>query len=169
MRRAEIVAGIVIALFSVYTAWLSTALPISWVKGRGPGGGTFPFYLSLIMLVCAVMIVARALRGRLPAAWAGRRYFEPLELKSVALHAGSVVAAVASIYVVGVYGAIMFLLVTHMRFIGTRKHSWALTIAVALVTPVVIFLFFEILMQQVLPKGYTEPLFDPLFEFFNAG
>lgn len=168
MKRAEIWAGLTIALFSIYTAWKSLELPISWVKGRGPGGGTFPFYLSLIMLFCAVMIMFRAARGKIPAAWVGQPYFDRIELKSVLLHAGSLIVAIGSIYIIGTYGAIMGLLVFHMRVMGRGRHSWLMTITLAIVIPVVVFLFFEILMQQVMPKGLTEPLFDPIFGLFNA-
>lgn len=166
MKRAEIIAGLAIAIFSIYAAWKSTELPIGWVRGRGPGGGTFPFWLSIIMLVCAVVIVIKALRGKLPEGWVDKPYFDELELKSVLLHGGSIVVAVASIYVIGTYGAIILLLVFHMRYMG--RHSWTSTIVVSLVTVVVVFLFFEILMQQIMPKGYTDPLFDPIFQFFNA-
>lgn len=168
MKRAEIIAGLVIIVFSIYAAWLSTALPISWVRGRGPGGGTFPFYLSIIMLLSALMIVIRALLGKIPEAWVGQSYFDRAELKSVLMHAGSLVGAVASIYVIGTYGAIMALIVFHMRVMGRGRHSWPATLAVAIITPIVVFLFFEILMQQIMPKGYTEPLFDPIFNLFSA-
>jgi len=166
VKRAEITAALIIAIFSIYAAWKSTELPISWVRGRGPGGGTFPFYLSIIMLVSAIVIIVRALRGKIPEAWVTQPYFDPGEIKSVFLHAASIIIAVASNYVIGTYVAIILLLEFHTRFMG--RHSWPLTITVALVTAVVIFLFFEILMQQIMPKGLTEPLFDPIFELFNA-
>ncbi len=168
MKRAEIVAAAVLAVFSAYAAVKSTELPIDWVRGRGPGGGMFPFYLSLIMLASALIIMVRGIAGRIPAAWTDKRYFSGVELKNATMHAGSLVVALASIYVIGTYGAIVFLLVTHMRFLGRRKHRWGTVIAMSVATPVTIFLFFEILMQQVLPKGYTDPLFYPIFAFFNA-
>jgi hypothetical protein len=33
-------------------------------------------------------------------------------------------------------------------------------------TPVVTFFFFEIALHITLPKGYTEPLFYPLYDWF---
>ena len=50
MRRAEYVMAVVMAIFSLYLMWKSAELPIGWEPKRGPGGGAFPFWLSLGML-----------------------------------------------------------------------------------------------------------------------
>ena len=65
---------------------------------------------------------------------------------------------------VGVYLAMPALLVFYMRFVG--RHSWLLTSALAAATPVVTFFFFEIALRITLPKGYTEPMFYPLYDMF---
>ncbi len=168
MRRAEIIAGLILAVLSIYTAILSAKLPITWVRGRGPGAGFFPFWLSIVMLISTLIIVMKAALGKIPERWKNRRYFEPAEGKAVFWHASSLLLALAFVPVVGTYGAIMFLLVFHMKALGRGRHSWITTIAVAIIVPVCIFLFFEIMMQEILPKGMTEPLFDPLFALFNA-
>ncbi|MCH7486384.1 MAG: tripartite tricarboxylate transporter TctB family protein, partial [Proteobacteria bacterium] len=36
----------------------------------------------------------------------------------------------------------------------------------ALAIPVVSFFFFEIALRKTLPKGFTEPLFYPLYDIF---
>ena len=51
-----------------------------------------------------------------------------------------------------------------MRFMG--GHSWRLTGTFAFVTPIATFLFFEIALQKTLPKGFTDPWFEPIFNFF---
>lgn len=168
MRRAEIMAGLVLIGLSIYTAFLSAELPITWVRGRGPGAGFFPFWLSIIMIASALIIVIKASLGKIPERWKNRRYFEPAEGKAVFFHVVSILVALAIVPVVGTYGAIIFLLVFHMKVMGRGRHSWLTTIAVAILVPVCIFLFFEIMMQEILPKGMTEPLFDPLFALFNA-
>jgi hypothetical protein len=45
-------------------------------------------------------------------------------------------------------------------------HRWPLSVAVSVITPVVSFFFFEIALRITLPKGYTEPLFYPLYDIF---
>ena len=55
-------------------------------------------------------------------------------------------------------------LIYYIRFIG--KHSWLATLSVSLAIPTVGFFFFDVAMRIVLPKGYSEPLFIPLYELF---
>jgi hypothetical protein len=59
VRVAELVMAIVMAVFSLYLMWKSSELPIGWLPGRGPGGGAFPFWLALGMLLCCVAVVVR--------------------------------------------------------------------------------------------------------------
>ncbi len=40
------------------------------------------------------------------------------------------------------------------------------TLAIAIGLPVVLFFFFDVAMRIVLPKGYLEPLFIPLYDIF---
>jgi len=68
------------------------------------------------------------------------------------------------IHVVGFYGAIAIFLFYYIRFVG--KHSWATTLSISLTIPIIGFFFFDIAMRIVLPKGYSEPLFIPLYELF---
>ena len=58
---------------------------------------------------------------------------------------------------------IVFLLY-YIRFLG--NHSWTKSVSIALSVPVVCFFFFDIAMRIVLPKGYLEPLFIPLYDIF---
>ena len=62
----------------------------------------------------------------------------------------------------GIYGALPLFLIFYLRFMG--KHSWTLTGTLAILIPVVIFYFFEIILKIILPKGLTEPLFLPLYK-----
>ena len=77
---------------------------------------------------------------------------------------GGILGFLLLIQMVGFYGAIPVFLIYYLRFLG--KHTWKLSMAIALATPVIFFLFFDIAMRIVLPKGYLEPLFIPLYAFF---
>ena len=64
----------------------------------------------------------------------------------------------------GFYGGMLVFLVYYIRVLG--RHSWAVTLCIAVGVPVVCFFFFDIAMRIVLPKGYLEPLFIPLYAMF---
>ena len=65
---------------------------------------------------------------------------------------------------IGMYGALMVFLFYYISFLG--RHSLVTTLAVAIGLPVVLFFFFDVAMRLVLPKGYLEPLFIPLYDIF---
>jgi hypothetical protein len=85
-------------------------------------------------------------------------------LRQFAIGAGSLTVTIFLFHFVGVYVALPLYLFFIMRING--RHSWFQIGAVALTTVVVTFLFFEIALNITLPKGVTEPLFYPLYDFF---
>ena len=77
---------------------------------------------------------------------------------------GGVTAMIGLVHFVGMYGAIPAFLLYYLRVLG--RHSWFTTLTIALGAPVVIFFFFDVALRIVLPKGYLEPLFYPLYDIF---
>ncbi len=164
MRVAELVMALVMAAFSIYLMWMSTELPIGWVRGRGPGGGAFPFWLSLGMLICCGAVAVRWFRQASPPSRSTEPFMDRRTLKMFLLVAGSLTAMIGLIGIVGVYVSVPLYLIFYMRVLG--RHSWAATGALAVSMPVVTFFFFEIALRKTLPKGVTEPLFYPLYDIF---
>ncbi len=140
MRIAEFVMALVMAVFSVYLMWKSAELPIGWLPGEGPGGGAFPFWLSLGMLVCCVSIIVRWIARASPPSRSTEPYMTPETVKWFLLVAGSLTAMIALIHVIGVYGAMPLFLIFYVRFLG--RHSWKTAGALAVSTPVAAFFFF---------------------------
>ncbi|MDP6121807.1 MAG: tripartite tricarboxylate transporter TctB family protein [Rhodospirillales bacterium] len=164
MRVAELVMAVAMAVFSLLLMWKSTELPIGWIPGEGPGGGAFPFWLSAAMLLCCIAIIVRwALRAS-PPSRSTAPYMAPHTLKLFALVAGSLTVMVGLIHVIGVYISLPLFMIFYMRALG--RHSWKTVGGIAVATPVVSFLFFEIALKIELPKGMTEPLFYPLYDIF---
>jgi len=161
VRTAELLMALLMGIFSIYLMVKSTELPIGWIKGSGPGGGTWPFWLSAIMLVSCIGILVNWVRKQGAIATSTRTYIEKHVLGDVAAVAGSLIVTVALFSFIGVYGALPLFLVFYIRFMG--KHSWRLTAILAVMIPVVTFYFFEITLKIILPKGITEPLFLPLY------
>ncbi len=160
----ELVMAFVMGAFSVYQAIKSAELPIGWIPEEGPGGGAFPFWLSVGMLICCIVIILRWFRGTSPLSRSTDVYMSPEALKQFAIGAGSLTVTIFLFHFVGVYVALPLYLFFIMRVQG--RHSWFQIGAVALATVVVTFLFFEIALNITLPKGVTEPLFYPLYDFF---
>ncbi len=156
--------AIILAAFSIGLMVKSAELPIGWIPGEGPGGGAFPFWLSAGMLVCCVWIILNWARKATAVSRSTAPYMDRETLVLFALVAGSLTVMIGLIHVVGVYFSIPLFLVFYVRFLG--KHSWPLTGALAVSTPVIAFFFFEIALRITLPKGKTEPLFYPLYDIF---
>jgi len=85
-------------------------------------------------------------------------------LRMFLLVGGAVTIMIGLVHFVGMYGSIPLFLLYYLRFLG--GHSWTLTILVSLAAPVIIFFFFDVALRIVLPKGYLEPLFYPLYSIF---
>ena len=176
MRIAELVAAVAIALFSVYLMWKSGEGP-SWdpdavrfaniginVNNEGPGSGFWPFWLSAAMLVASLVVMYNWIRKNTPESRSIEQYLDAFGKKMFLLIGGGLIAFLALIEVIGFYGAIPIFLFWYLRFIG--RHSISLTLGVAVSVPVFCFFFFDVAMRIVLPKGYLEPLFIPLYEIF---
>lgn len=164
MRKAELVMALVLGVFSIYLMWKSAELPIGWMPKKGPGGGAFPFWLSAGMLICCVWIIVRWVRRTSTVARMEGPYMDPATTRSFMFVAGSLAVMLGLIHFVGVYGSVPLFLIFYIRFLG--GHSWKFTIAFALITPIVLFFFFEVALTITLPKGMTEPLFYPLYDLF---
>lgn len=162
MRRAELVMAIALAVFSGYLMWKSAELEIGWIPKRGPGPGAFPFWLAVGMLVCSLWIILRWFRGIGPFADAEEPYMDRHALNQFLLGAGSLGVMIGLIHFIGVYGSVPLFLIFYMRVLG--GHTWSKTATLAIVTPIVTFLFFEIALKITLPKGFTEPMFYPIYD-----
>ncbi len=164
MRIAELVMAIALAIVSIALMVKSAELPIGWIPEEGPGGGAFPFWISAGMLACCLWTIVRWVKKTLPTSTDSSPYMDRETLKVFLIGSVSLTVMVASIYVIGTYGAIPLLLIFYMRIVG--KNSWLLTSTLAVTFPVATFFFFEIALRITLPKGLTEPMFYPLYDIF---
>ena len=164
VRTAELLMAIVMGAFSIYLMYKSTELSIGWIEDEGPGGGTWPFWLATIMLISCGGILFNWFIKKGPVATSSKTYIESHVLVDVAAVAVALIVTVGLFSIIGIYGALPLFLIFYLRFLG--KHSWRLTVILAVMIPVVIFYFFEITLKIILPKGITEPLFFPLYKMF---
>ena len=85
-------------------------------------------------------------------------------IRSFVLAGGGVAAMIALVHVVGIYGSVPLFLIYYIRFLG--RHSWTASVSIAAGATVGAFFFFDVALRIVLPKGYLEPLFLPLYKIF---
>jgi putative tricarboxylic transport membrane protein len=164
VRTAELLMAIMMGIFSIYLMYKSAELPIGWIEDEGPGGGAWPFWLSAIMLISCLGILYNWFRKKGPVATSNKIYIESHVLMDVTAVAVALIVTVGLFSFIGIYGALPLFLTFYLRYLG--KHSWRLTTTLALAIPVIIFYFFEITLNIILPKGITEPLFYPLYKMF---
>ena len=175
MRRAEIFGAIFLGLLSIYLMWKSGEAP-SWnpdaqrfdniglIEGEGPGSGFWPFWLSLIMLGCCIWIGVNWYQRTSPPSRSDQPFLDSYAKKMLIMVGAGLFGFLILIHVVGFYGAIFAFLIYYLAFLG--KHSWTQTLWISVAVPVVSFFFFDVIMRIVLPKGYLEPMFIPLYDMF---
>lgn len=163
VRKAELLMAIVMGALSVYLMWKSTELEIGWIRGQGPGGGAWPFWLAAIMLACCVLTLVRWWRRVTPESRSEEPFMDAQTVKGFAITAGSLTVMLGLIHIIGTYFAMALFLIFYVRFVG--RHTWPLTLSLAIGSPIVLFFFFEGALKIILPKGYSEPLFYPLYRF----
>ncbi len=165
MRRGELVTAGVLALLSIYMMYKSTELNIGYIRGEGPGGGAWPFWLSAIMLLSALVVMFNWFRRTTPASRSDEPMLDAYGWKMLLLVGGGIVGFVGLIDIISIYGAMAVFLLYYVRFLG--RHNWALSLALAIFLPIGFFFFFEGLMRITMPKGlpFLEPLFDYLYAF----
>lgn len=164
MRRAELVTAIVLALLSIYLMWKSSALEIGYIKGEGPGGGAWPFWLAAVMLVSTGLIAVNWLRQTSPPSQSEEPLLDRYGRKMLLMVGGGILVFIALVNIISMYGAMFVFLLYYLRFLG--RHRWRVTIPIAVVTPVIFFFFFEALMRITLPKGMS--FLDPVFNWLNT-
>lgn len=164
MRLGEIVTAGVLALLSIYLMVKSTELNVGYVRGEGPGGGFWPFWLSGIMLLSTVAIAINWWRGTSPPSQSDEPVLDDYGWKMLGLVGGGIIGFVALINIISMYGAMAVFLLYYLKFLG--RHSWFLTLILVIFLPIGFFFFFEGAMRITMPKGmpFTEPVFNVLYD-----
>ncbi|HSS63619.1 MAG TPA: tripartite tricarboxylate transporter TctB family protein [Gammaproteobacteria bacterium] len=161
VRTAELLMAIIMGVFSVYLMWKSAELEIGWVHGEGPGGGAWPFWLSAGMLICCVATMVRWFTRTTPQSRSSEYFMDRKTWQMFTITAGSLAVTLALVHVIGMYFALILFLLFYFRVVGA--HTWKVVFSLSLLLPAGTFFFFEGLLKIILPKGYSEPLFYPLY------
>lgn len=175
MKKAEITTAFILGLLSLYLMWESGKPPawnpdaarfdnIWFVRDEGPGSGFWPFWLSLVMLLCCIWIGVNWFRKTSPLSTSEEPFLDEFGRRSLLLVGGGLLGFLGMIFVLGFYGAIFVFLIYYVGFLG--RHSIVKTLSISILAPIFSFFFFDVAMRIVLPKGILEPLFIPLYDIF---
>lgn len=152
LKSAEIGVALAFLSLGALVMYDSARLGAKWAED-GPQTGYFPFYIGLIICVCAVLNLVRGLRMR-PERDIG--FVEVGQLKlvlSVLIPAAIYAAAIGWI---GIYVASALFIGFFMRWLG--KYAWWKVAAVGIGNSVFFYLVFEGWFKIPLPKGPLEAL-----------
>jgi putative tricarboxylic transport membrane protein len=159
MRAADLVtAGFLIAVAGV-VLYDALRLGIGW-STDGPKSGFFPFWLALVLLVCAGAVFMRAWRRHTGRAFVSRGQLVPVAkvlvpiVIFILLTSGIKLADRTVLPALGLYVAAALYLAVYMRWVG--RHRWVTVVVLAVAIPVVTFMIFEKWFVVPMPKGPLE-------------
>jgi hypothetical protein len=148
-RSVEIGVALSIALLALIGIVGSLQAGIGWAA-EGPRAGFFPFYISLIILISSGINLVNAVRD-----FSGRELFaEWSQLRQVVSVVIPATIYVLAVPVLGMYVSSGLLIAAFMKWLG--RYNWMVVLVVAIVVPVIIFIFFERWFLVPLPKGPLE-------------
>ena len=163
VKKAEITVAVILALSSLALMIKSMENRITWNTEENMGAGFLPFYLSLGMLICCVLVIINFFLKRTPQSKDESPFIDPEAFKFVSVTLISLIVLVFAIGYLGIYFSLIFFLAFYLRYFS-EKGVLFITLF-SLITPVLTFLFFEWLLKIPLPQGISEPLFYPVYEF----
>ena len=164
VRTAEFLVAVILAIMSAGIMWKSTELNIGWVPKSGPGGGAWPFWLAAGMLGTCIWTIVRWFRGVTPQSRSDELFMTADTVAIVGPVVVGLVLLLLATHFVGMYIAVFLFMIAFVRFLG--RHSWPMTMSLAIGAPVVMFCLFEWALNTPLPKGVAalEPLYYPLYD-----
>jgi hypothetical protein len=148
MRAADLVTAAVLLGLGGVVIYDAVRLGIGWGL-EGPGSGFFPFWLAVMLVVSAGIIVVQAVRRASGGAFVGRA-----QLASVLRVLAPAVTFVVLTQAIGLYVAATLYIAYSMRWTG--GYRWAPTVGVAAGVAVVAFVVFERWFLVPMPKGPLE-------------
>jgi hypothetical protein len=154
MRKAQLLMALGFIVFAAAVAVQARQVGATWVAGQA-GPGFFPFWLSVLLCLCGVIILVNEYRAAAPEPFFHDRTGMMSVTKIVVTATGMLVLT----YLLGFRAASIIYLFVYLRFIG--KHRWPAVIAMSLLIPIAGFLLFERVLLIGLPRGLFEvPFLD---------
>jgi putative tricarboxylic transport membrane protein len=148
MRAADIATASVLMLLGGLVVFDALRLGIGWGTD-GPRSGFFPFWLSVALIACALILLVQSSRRA-----AGGAFVTRTQLGPVLTVLWPATAMVLLTQLIGLYVAAGLYLGFYMRRVG--HHGWLAVLALSLMVPLVLFMVFELWFLVPMPKGPLE-------------
>ncbi len=153
MRTMEIVTALMFIIVGVVVMVGSLKLGAKW-GSDGPESGYFPFYLSLIILVCSSVTLIQSIRAK---ELSEESFVEKEPFRQVMAVLIPAALFVLGVQLIGIYVAGVIYITFFMVWLG--KYAVWKALAVGLGVSIVLYMMFEYWFQIPLPHG---SLFNPL-------
>ena len=149
----DAIAAVGIFLVGVVMMVDNYRLGAGWAPD-GPESGYFPFRIGAILCIASVVVLLRAVFGKVR----NRKIFVSWKkFKLVLLVLLPTALFVLAIQFLGLYVASALFIAAFMRVMD--KYSWLKTLLISIAVNVTLFWMFEIQFMVPLPKGPLEALF----------
>ncbi len=156
MRRSQILTALGIIAFSIAVMAQARQVGATWTQGQA-GPGFFPFWLAVLLCLCAVAILGRAVFAAADSA--GVFFQDRTGLRSVVKVTATATGMLVLTYLIGFRAASIVYLFVYTRFIG--KHRWPAVITMSLLIPIGGYVLFERILLIALPRGiFSIPFLD---------
>ncbi|MEM7746089.1 MAG: tripartite tricarboxylate transporter TctB family protein [Pseudomonadota bacterium] len=178
MRIAELVMAVALAALSIYIMWKSGERPswsgearfsnVGFGDDGAPQGGFWPFWVCAIMLICCVVVFVRGVLRLSPPSQSTQPYLDKHGIGVLVRVGFPVFLLVLATDYISIYAAMALFLFYYMLFLG--GHALLLSVALSLVLPTWMYMFFDIAMSRNLPKGVRaieDTLYVPLGNWFR--
>ncbi len=156
MRTMEIITALMFIVVGVVVMVGSLKLGAKW-GSDGPESGYFPFYISLIILICSSVTLIQSIRAK---ELADETFVEKEPFRQVTAVLIPAALFVLGVQLIGIYVAGVLYITFFMVWLG--KYAVWKALAVRLGVSIVLFMMFEYWFQIPLPHG---SLFNPLAIF----
>jgi Tripartite tricarboxylate transporter TctB family len=153
MRTMEIITALMFIVVGVVVMVGSLKLGAKW-GSDGPESGYFPFYISLIILICSSVTLIQSIRAK---ELSDETFVEREPFRQVMAVLLPAALFVLGVQLIGIYVAGVLYITFFMVWLG--KYALWKALAVGLGVSIVLFMMFEYWFQIPLPHG---SLFNPL-------
>lgn len=156
MRTMEIITALMFIVVGVVVMVGSLKLGAKW-GSDGPESGYFPFYISLIILICSSVTLIQSIRAK---ELADETFVEREPFRQVMAVLIPAALFVLGVQLIGIYVASVLYITFFMVWLG--KYVFWKALAVGLGVSIALYMMFEYWFQIPLPHG---SLFNPLAIF----